>query len=152
MTNDSKLTIPPASSRPQQASVFSSFVIPPVTAARRPAIDAEPASFRELAYGLVRVLDDDHQAGGDWCPDLSPEQLREGLRSMLHVRLYDQRMFQMQRQGQLSFYMKSTGEEAIGVAQAMALQSQDMLFPSYRQQGLLFARKRPVVDLSLIHI
>ena len=33
--------------------------------------------------------------------------------------------------------MKCTGEEAIGVGQAMALAPDDMVFPTYRQQGLL---------------
>jgi 2-oxoisovalerate dehydrogenase E1 component alpha subunit len=66
---------------------------------------------------------------------------------MLHVRAYDDRMFRMQRQGKLSFYMKCTGEESVAVAQGMALESGDMLFPSYRQQGLLFVRERPVVDM-----
>ena len=36
--------------------------------------------------------------------------------------------------------MKCTGEEAVGVAQAMALAPDDMVFPTYRQQGLLIAR------------
>lgn len=31
--------------------------------------------------------------------------------------------------------------------QAMALENGDRLFPSYRQQGLLFVRGRPVVDM-----
>jgi len=66
---------------------------------------------------------------------------------MLHVRAYDDRMFRMQREGKLSFYMKCTGEEAVAVAQAVALEAVDMLFPTYRQQGLLFLRGRPVVDM-----
>jgi 2-oxoisovalerate dehydrogenase E1 component alpha subunit len=43
--------------------------------------------------------------------------------------------------------MKSTGEEAVSVAAAMALRADDMLFPSYRNQGLQFARGRNAVDL-----
>jgi 2-oxoisovalerate dehydrogenase E1 component alpha subunit len=43
--------------------------------------------------------------------------------------------------------MKSTGEEAVAVAQAMALQPGDMLFPSYRTQGLFIVRGKSLVDL-----
>jgi 2-oxoisovalerate dehydrogenase E1 component alpha subunit len=43
--------------------------------------------------------------------------------------------------------MPCTGEEAIGVAQAMALDHRDMAFPTYRQQGLLIARGWPLVDM-----
>src|SRR5450432_2974261 len=44
------------------------------------------------------------------------------------------------RQGRISFYIQSTGEEAVSVAPAMALQPDDMLFPSYRNQGLSVTR------------
>ena len=56
-------------------------------------------------------------------------------------------MLRVQRQGKTSFYIKSTGEEAVSVAQAYALQADDMLFPSYRQQGLLIARDHSLVDM-----
>lgn len=59
----------------------------------------------------------------------------------------DDHMVQMQRQGRILFYMKSTGEEAVSIAQAMALEPSDMLFPSYRTQGLQIARGRNLVDL-----
>jgi 2-oxoisovalerate dehydrogenase E1 component alpha subunit len=56
-------------------------------------------------------------------------------------------MQRIQRQGRISFYIKSTGEEAVAVAAGMALQPGDMLFPSYRQQGLQVVRGRNLVDL-----
>src|SRR3546814_18608730 len=43
--------------------------------------------------------------------------------------------------------MKCTGEEATSVAAAMALASDDMVFPSYRQQGILIVRGYPIVDM-----
>ncbi|EQD54198.1 Dehydrogenase, E1 component domain protein, partial [mine drainage metagenome] len=66
---------------------------------------------------------------------------------MLLTRRFDERMQRMQRQGRISFYMKSTGEEAVAVAQAMALRPGDMLFPSYRTQGLFVVRGKSLVDL-----
>jgi 2-oxoisovalerate dehydrogenase E1 component alpha subunit len=108
---------------------------------------ADPAEMRDMAFGMVRVLDDKQHACGPWNPDLSDPRLVEALEIMMHTRVYDDRMFRMQRQGKLSFYLKCTGEEAIAVAQGMALEPEDMLFPTYRQQGLMFARKRAVVDM-----
>lgn len=96
---------------------------------------------------MVRVLDDDGVATGPWDPQLDPEQLQFGLRHMLETRLYDDYMTRMQRQGKISFYMKSRGEEAVAVASAMALKPSDMLFPSYRMQGLQIARGRNLIDL-----
>jgi 2-oxoisovalerate dehydrogenase E1 component alpha subunit len=43
--------------------------------------------------------------------------------------------------------MKSTGEEATSGAAAMALASDDMVFPSYRQHGILIARGYPLVEM-----
>lgn len=143
----SKLHVPAASSRPGQQPDFSQLHIPSVRASSKPGLDVAARDTTALAHGLVRVLDDEGAASGDWQPELSAAQLREGLRHMLHVRAYDDRMFRMQRQGKLSFYMKCTGEEAVAVAQGMALERGDMLFPSYRQQGLLMVRERPVVDM-----
>ena len=144
---ESRLFVPRASSRPGGTPDFSDLHIPAAGSATRPPIDVEPGATAPLSSGLVRVLDDQGHAVGDWNPGLDPDTLRRGLRHMLHVRVFDDRMFRMQRQGKLSFYMKCTGEEAVAVAQAMALRPGDMLFPTYRQQGLMFVRERPVVDM-----
>ena len=69
------------------------------------------------------------------------------LRDMVTVRVFDDRMYRAQRQGKTSFYMKCTGEEAIAVAAATALDRDDMHFPTYRQQGLLVARGYPLEDM-----
>jgi 2-oxoisovalerate dehydrogenase E1 component alpha subunit len=66
---------------------------------------------------------------------------------MLLTRVFDDRMQRIQRSGKISFYMRSLGEEAVSVAMAMALRPTDMLFPSYRNQGLYVARGRPILDL-----
>jgi 2-oxoisovalerate dehydrogenase E1 component alpha subunit len=100
-----------------------------------------------LSNELVRVLDDQHQAVGPWSPHLDPAELQVALRHMLLTRVFDDRMQRIQRSGKISFYMRSFGEEAVSVAMAMALQPGDMLFPSYRNQGLHIVRGRPIVDL-----
>lgn len=143
----SKLYIPKASSRPGQQSEHETLAIPPAGILPKPPLDVEAREISDMAYGLIRVLDDEGKACGAWDPEIDPDTLREGLRHMMHIEAYDDRMFRMQRQGQISFYIKSSGEEAIAVAQAMALNYEDMVFPSYRQQGILFVRKRPVVDM-----
>jgi 2-oxoisovalerate dehydrogenase E1 component alpha subunit len=113
----------------------------------RPPIDEAPRSMTELAYGLVRVLDPEGRALGPWNPRLDADLLRRGLRAMMLTRAYDERMERVQRQGKTSFYMKSTGEEAVAVAAALALDRDDMCFPTYRQQGLLVARDWPLRDM-----
>ncbi len=88
-----------------------------------------------------------NKAVGAWDPKLDADTLRKMLRDMVTVRVFDDRMYRAQRQGKTSFYMKCTGEEAIAVAAAAALDRDDMRFPTYRQQGLLIARGYPLVDM-----
>jgi 2-oxoisovalerate dehydrogenase E1 component alpha subunit len=142
------LHIPEPRFRPGEKPDFSALRTSAPGEARRPPIDASPAEMRDLTDGLIRVLDADGRAVGPWDPHLEPERLRQGLRYMLLTRAYDERMMRSQRQGKTSFYIKSTGEEAVAVAQAMALDKGDMLFPTYRQQGLLIAREWPIFEMA----
>lgn len=143
----SHIHIPVPSTRPGDLPDFSDINIPSANDSRRPAIDTDAHKMEDLAYGLIRVLSDENEATGPWVMDVDPQILQNGLRHMLLTRIYDDRMFRYQRQGKLSFYLKCTGEEAVAVAAAAALRPGDMLFPSYRQQGLLIARSMPLQDM-----
>jgi 2-oxoisovalerate dehydrogenase E1 component alpha subunit len=141
------LHIPEPRFRPGETPDFSNLAIAEAGATRRPPVDAEPKDMRELAYGLVRVLNRAGQAVGPWKPDIDVETMKRGLRTMMLTRVYDDRMYRAQRQGKTSFYMKCTGEEAVSIAQAMVLNHDDMCFPTYRQQGILIARGYPMVAM-----
>ncbi|MDY0066729.1 MAG: thiamine pyrophosphate-dependent enzyme [Steroidobacteraceae bacterium] len=143
----SRLHVPRSPARPGEAPDFSYLALSPAGALARPDPNAPLAEMEPLTSGLVRVLDDQHQALGPWNPHLPAADLERGLRYMLLTRLFDDRMHRAQRQGKITFYMKSTGEEAVSVAQAMALRPGDMLFPSYRNQGLHIVRGLKLVDL-----
>jgi 2-oxoisovalerate dehydrogenase E1 component alpha subunit len=146
-TGPLQLHIPDARFRPGDVADFAYLQLPKAGDSPRPETDAKASGIRDLAYGLVRVLDEEARAVGAWDPKLDPQTLRRGLRAMLLTRSFDERMFRAQRQGKTSFYLKCTGEEAVAVAQALALEPGDMCFPSYRQQGLLIARGWPILDM-----
>jgi 2-oxoisovalerate dehydrogenase E1 component alpha subunit len=141
------LHVPEPDRRPGAAPSFDHLDLSAPGEVARPPIDADPADMRQMPFSLIRVLNDNGGAEGDWNPHLSPDELRSGLRKMMLTRAYDERMFRMQRQGKTSFYMKCTGEEAVAVAAAMALDKGDMCFPTYRQQGLLVARDWPLREM-----
>jgi 2-oxoisovalerate dehydrogenase E1 component alpha subunit len=141
------LRIPEPAARPGEPVDFSKLRLSAAGAVRRPSFDAEARSMHELAYELIRVLDDKGNAVGAWAPELSSATLLAGLRSMMLTRVFDERMYRAQRQGKCSFYVRSTGEEAVTAAQTAALDSGDMCFASYRQQGLLIARGYPIVKM-----
>lgn len=98
-----------------------------------------------MARTMVRLLDRDGVAVGPWVePDIDPDELLTGLRTMMRMRAFDDRMLSMQRQGKTSFYIQCTGEEAIAIAHQSTLSPGDMNFPTYRQQGLLMAQDYPL--------
>jgi 2-oxoisovalerate dehydrogenase E1 component alpha subunit len=142
-----ELHVPEPAFRPGDTPDFSSLQIRAPGAAPRPDTGAPAAETHPLTTSLVRVLGDDHKAVGPWDPKLDPETLRKMLRDMVTVRIFDDRMYRAQRQGKTSFYMKCTGEEAIAVAAAAALDREDMHFPTYRQQGLLISRGYPLTEM-----
>jgi len=143
-----RLHVPEPSGRPGCETDFSYLHLSPAGAVRRPPVDSTPVDTADLAYGLIRVLDEQGNAVGPWAPQVEPARLRKGLRAMMKTRIFDSRMLIAQRQRKLSFYMQSLGEEAIGTAQAQALLPGDMCFPTYRQQSLLLSRDDvPMVEL-----
>jgi 2-oxoisovalerate dehydrogenase E1 component alpha subunit len=142
-----QLHVPEPHSRPGEKADFAHIEILPAGVTPKPDTAASPHAMRDCAYGLVRVLDDEGRAVGPWDPRLEPETLCKILRDMALTRAFDDRMFRAQRQGKTSFYMKCLGEEAVAIAAAHAMASDDMCFPSYRQQGILIARGYPLVAM-----
>ncbi|MGC4249883.1 MAG: thiamine pyrophosphate-dependent enzyme [Sphingobium sp.] len=142
-----KLHIPEPLGRPGDPVSFEHSSIPAAGGLARPDPLENSTQLRDLPFSLVRVLDDDGKAVGDWAPTLSPSLLRKGLRAMMLTRAFDDRLFRAHRQGKTSFYMKSTGEEAIGAAQSLVLEKADMCFPTYRVMSWLHARDYPLVEI-----
>jgi len=147
MITKSRLQIPRPTARPGEEPDFSYLDLSPAGSVDKPPLDARTSDIQHLSGGLIRVLDDDHTAKGPWDPGFDKAQLQIGLRWMMLNRVFDERMWQIQRQGRISFYMQALGEEAISIAQGMALRSGDMCFPSYRNQGLYMYRGVKLVDM-----
>ena len=143
-----RLHVPEPTGRPGHGTDFSYLHLSRAGEVRRPPVDTVPMEAGDLAYTLVRVLDDEGKAVGPWAPQIDAERLRLGMRAMLKTRAFDARMMIAQRQKKISFYMQCLGEEAIATAHTLALVPGDMCFPTYRQQGLLLARD----DVSMVEL
>jgi 2-oxoisovalerate dehydrogenase E1 component alpha subunit len=70
------------------------------------------------------------------------------LRNMLLQRAVDTRGFQLNRQGKIAIAMGSEGHEAVQAGTGMAFErGRDILYPYYRNTGLILACGFPLVDL-----
>jgi hypothetical protein len=78
-----RLHVPEPSARPGHETNFAYLHLAPAGAARCPPLDVKPAQTSDLAFNLVRVLDDEGQAVGPWAPKLEPDLLRK--RSARHA-------------------------------------------------------------------
>jgi len=64
-------------------------------------------------------------------------------RTMILLNTMDIILYESQRQGRISFYMTTFGEEGALIGSAAALESNDLVYAQYRETGKLFVR--PVV-------
>ena len=144
-----RLEVPEPEVRPGDQPDFSRVVIPSAGSAEKPPVDADPQNIRDLAFTIIRVMNDEGEAVGPWAEglDLGEDGLKEALGHMMTLRIYDSRMQTAQRQQKTSFYMQHLGEEAISCAFQKALNKGDMNFPTYRQAGLLIASGYPLKNM-----
>src|SRR6476659_1016842 len=93
------LHVPEPEVRPGDQPDFSTVAIPKAGTVPRPPVDVDPGDIRDMAFSIIRVLNREGEAVGPWAGTLSNEELLEGLRHMLTLRIFDARMMTAQRQG-----------------------------------------------------
>src|SRR5690349_17283669 len=67
-----RLHVPEPTGRPGCETDFSYLHLSPAGSVRRPPTDVAPVDTNDLAYTLIRVLDEDGRAVGPWAPDVKP--------------------------------------------------------------------------------
>jgi 2-oxoisovalerate dehydrogenase E1 component alpha subunit len=77
-----------------------------------------------------RVLDDDGRTiSGSRFQEVSKEVALKMYIEMVTLQIMDNIFYEAQRQGRISFYLTSNGEEAINIASAAALSIDDIVLP-----------------------
>lgn len=69
------------------------------------------------------------------------------LQQMISVNMMDHLLYEAQRQGRISFYMTTAGEEATHVGSAAALAEDDPIYGQYREVGSLLWRGFSIADV-----
>lgn len=95
-------------------------------------------------FGLLRVLRDDDTADPSNDPNLPDDVLRRMYRELRRLRLLDEKMLIVQRQGRIGFYGEVKGQEATPIATAFALESDDWVFPGLREGAVMLVRGFPL--------
>jgi len=80
-------------------------------------------------------------------PDVTDENLRRLFRHMLKMRILDQRMLSLQRQGRVGFYGTATGQEAAVTGSAYSVRDTDWVFPALREIGVSLWRGTTIKEV-----
>lgn len=99
----------------------------------RGALPPIPAD--DPSLGLFQILPEHGLPDPALVPRLSADEARGLYRSMLRIRLMDERLLAMQRQGRIGFYGEARGMEASVIGAAAALGPDDWYVPALRDAG-----------------
>jgi pyruvate dehydrogenase E1 component alpha subunit len=88
-----------------------------------------------MSETTLRFLSEDGTLAAS-APAIPDADLVRMFRHMLGMRVLDQRMLSLQRQGRIGFYGTATGQEAAVTGSAYALREADWVFPALRELGV----------------
>jgi len=80
-------------------------------------------------------------------PQVGKDTTLKMYRTMVLINVMDAILYDVQRQGRISFYMTSFGEEATHIGSAAALNMEDIVFGQYREVGVLMWRGFTLDDI-----
>ena len=90
----------------------------------------------ELDYPIIKVMDDEgFFIDSSYEEMINEELVRDLYYNMVRIRTFDRKAINLQRQGRLGTYAPFEGQEASQVGSALALGSDDWVFPTYRDHG-----------------
>jgi pyruvate dehydrogenase E1 component alpha subunit/2-oxoisovalerate dehydrogenase E1 component alpha subunit len=75
---------------------------------------------------------------------MAPSRRLELYRHLRRVRLLDERLVQLQRQGRIGFHGSCAGQEVAPVAAGLALRDSDWIFPALRESYVMLVRGFPL--------
>lgn len=119
---------------------------------RRAAPSPDPAGdiVAEFQIRYRRFLDPSGQLTGATSPLTNDaETLKTLYRAMALARAFDKKAIALQRTGELRTYPSCQGQEAIAVGLASAMRDDDVLLPTYREQGAQLWRGITLTELML---
>jgi 2-oxoisovalerate dehydrogenase E1 component alpha subunit len=93
---------------------------------------------------MLRFVDPTGKFVRDDIPDIPARELLALYRHMVRIRVLEDRMVKLQRQGRIGFYIGTHGEEATHVGATYALRDTDLIFPAYREVGPALLRGFPL--------
>ncbi len=103
-----------------------------------------PIDIKSKKQEMLQFLNPDGTFVREDLPEISDDDLLELFRQIVRIRVLEDRMVKLQRQGRIGFYIGTNGEEVTHVCAAYALRDTDLIFPAYREVGPALYRGFPL--------
>lgn len=94
-------------------------------------------------FPLFQILDENGKAKEKLLPKISKEEMLKMYKLMVLARVFDETAYAMQREGRILTFAPLKGQEAAQIGTALALQKDDWMFPSFRENGAYLVRGMP---------
>jgi pyruvate dehydrogenase E1 component alpha subunit len=91
-------------------------------------------------FPIFQILDENGNASEQMLPKISNADMLKMYELMVLARVFDETAYQLQREGRILTYAPLKGQEAAQIGTAFALQKDDWMFPSFRENGAYLVR------------
>ncbi len=95
------------------------------------------------------ILNEKGEADESLLPPLSDEQVKRLYELMVQARTFDHRALNLQREGRIGTYASILGQEASQIGTVFAAGKSDWVFPSFRENGVVFAKGQEMYRILL---
>jgi pyruvate dehydrogenase E1 component alpha subunit len=92
----------------------------------------------------LQILDENGNVDESLFPKISVEQIKKMYEFMVLIRIFDETALSLQREGRILTYAPLRGQEAVQVGSAFAMEKEDWVFPTYRDNGVYIVRGFPM--------
>ena len=94
-----------------------------------------------------QILDENGKCDEKEMPKLTANEMKKLYDFMVLTRVFDDKALKLQRQGRIGTYASTLGQEASNVGSAFAVKDEDLVFPSFREDGVFLVRGFPPESL-----
>lgn len=105
----------------------------------------------EYAIEELSILDEEGHVDEELEPEIAQEELLEFHRYMLLARRFDERLLQLQREGEIGTFAPVKGQEACQIGSISQLDEEDWFIPAFRETAAMLWRGVPMEAILLFN-
>lgn len=106
--------------------------------------------FKLVRGETFHIVDQDGNYNESLEPKLPEDLLMKMYRLMVLSRAFDDKAMKLQRSGRMGTYPPFSGQEAVQIGSALAMDKSDWMVPSYRESAAMMAIGIPMKDIYMV--